>query len=55
MFSDRFDLLMLKRIFFFKNKNYFDIFLNEKHFEPSPLPQSQIHQLHFFMAGFKIY
>jgi hypothetical protein len=43
MFSYRFDMLMLK-IFFLKKKLYFDTFLNKKHFEPSPLPQSQTHQ-----------
>jgi hypothetical protein len=39
MFSYRFDVLKSKIIF--KKKNYFDIFLNKKHFKPSPLPQSQ--------------
>jgi len=40
MFSDRFDVLISKIIF--KNKKlHFDTFLNKKHFELPPLPQSQ--------------
>jgi hypothetical protein len=42
MFSDCFDMLISK-IIFFKKKLYFDLFLNEKHLEPSPLPQSLTH------------
>ena len=41
MFLDRFDLLILKLIFFKKNKHYFNVFLSEKHFKLQLLPQSQ--------------
>ena len=34
MFSDRFDVLISKIIFKKINKNYFNTFLSEKHFEP---------------------
>ena len=33
MFSDRFDMLMLKIIFKNKKKYYFNIFPNKKHFK----------------------
>jgi hypothetical protein len=41
MFLDCFDVLISK-IFFKKIKKlYFNVFLNEKHFEPPPPPQFQ--------------
>jgi hypothetical protein len=40
IFSDCFDVLMLK-INFFKKKQYFNVFLSEKHFELPSLPQFQ--------------
>jgi hypothetical protein len=41
MFSYRFDVLMLKIIFFKIKKLYFHVFLSKKYFEPLSLPQSQ--------------
>jgi len=41
MFLNSFDTLMLKIIFLKIKKLYFNVFLSEKHFEPSLLPQSQ--------------
>jgi hypothetical protein len=41
MFSYYFDVLMSKMIFKKIKKLHFDAFLSEKHFEPSPLSQSQ--------------
>jgi hypothetical protein len=40
MFLDRFDVLMLKLIYFFLNY-YFDVFSSEKYFKLQPLPHSQ--------------
>jgi len=41
MFSYYFNALMLKIYIFLNKKNYFNSFLNQKHFELQPLPYSQ--------------
>jgi hypothetical protein len=52
MFSDCFDMLMSKIILKkLKKKLHFNIFLNEKNFELSLLPQSQTHS----SLGFSIF
>jgi hypothetical protein len=41
MFSNGFNILILKMIFKKIKKHHFDAFLCEKYFEPQPLPQFQ--------------
>jgi len=51
IFSDHFDVLMLKIISF---KYYFNVFWNRKYFEKQPLPHSQTLIL-FDIAGYNVF